>query len=344
MAHQMQEAIVHAGPRVEIITSPIPKPGPGQLLIKTHYAASNPKDWKRPTLAGQPPMNQGDDVAGTVHELGSNTHGFSVGDRIAALHCPGALFGTYAEFCIVEAWAAWHVPDTMSMAEAATIPLAAVTAGVALWRELSAPWPWTAGPREPIVIYGASSAVGAFGVKLAKMAGLSPVIAIAGGGRGYVEKLLDSETGDRVVDYRNGEEATVEAIKATLNGRSIKLGIDAISTTSSERILGKVLNPASGTAKIATVLPLNPADDVEGIIRSFTMSTLVFGDAKQANVGTNANRWLGAIIVKLIEMAVNDGSLKGHPYEIVEGGINGIEIGLLRLQKGSSAVKFVYEF
>ena len=48
--------------------------------------------------------------------------------------------------------------------------------------------------------------------------------------------------------------------------------------------------------------------------------------------------------MKLIEMAANDGSLKGHPYEIVEGGISGIETGLLRLQKGSSAVKFVYEF
>jgi NADPH2:quinone reductase len=156
--------------------------------------------------------------------------------------------------------------------------------------------------------------------------------------------MLDSESGDRVVDYRNGDEATVEAIKAALNGRSVRLGLDAISTTSSERILGKVLNPASGTAKIATVLPINPADDVEGIARSFTMSTLIFGDAKQDNVSTNANRWLGATIVKLIEMAVIDGSLKGHPYEIVEGGINGIETGLLRLQKGSSAVKFVYEF
>jgi NADPH:quinone reductase len=48
-------------------------------------------------------MNQGDDVAGAVHELGSNTYGFTVDGRIAALHRPGVLFGTYAEFCIVEA-------------------------------------------------------------------------------------------------------------------------------------------------------------------------------------------------------------------------------------------------
>ena len=284
-------------------------------------------------------MNQGDDVAGTVHEVGSNTHGFSLGDRVAALHCPGARFGAYAEFCIVDAWAAWHVPDTMNMAEAATMSLATMTAGLALWRELGAPWPWTPGPREPIVIYGASSAVGAFGVKFAKMAGL---IAIAGSGRGFVETLLDSRAGDRVVDYRDGEEATVRAITAALSGRVLRLALDAISTSSSEKVLVSVLNAATGMAKIATVLPLNPTDEVEGIKRSFTMSTLVFSDAKQAGIGVNANRWLGATLINLIEMAVADGSLKGHPYEVVEGGLDGIQTGLQRLQKGSSATKFAY--
>jgi hypothetical protein len=104
-----------------------------------------------------------------------------------------------------------------------------------------------------------------------------------------------------------------------------------------------VLDTAPGTAKNATVLPLSPADDVQGIKRSFTISPLVFGDANQTSVGVNANRWLGATIVKLIEMAVADGSLKGQPYEVVEGGLNGIETGLRRLQSGSSTVKFVYE-
>ena len=74
------------------------------------------------------------------------------------------------------------------------------------------------------------------------------------------------------------------------------------------------------------------------------MLTLIFGDTKQVNVDRNANRWLEATIVKPIEMAAKDGSLKGHPYEVIESGINGIETGLLRLQRGSLAVKFVYEF
>jgi len=44
----MKEAIVHpdeAGPRVEIIDSPIPEPGPYDILIKVIVSGSNPKDW-----------------------------------------------------------------------------------------------------------------------------------------------------------------------------------------------------------------------------------------------------------------------------------------------------------
>jgi hypothetical protein len=61
------------------------------------------------------------------------------------------------------------------------------------------------------------------------MTRMSPAIAIAGGWTRIRGELRDSETGDRVVDYRNGEEATVEAVKAALNGR------DAISTKDIEK-------------------------------------------------------------------------------------------------------------
>jgi hypothetical protein len=45
-----------------------------------------------------------------------------------------------------------HHRYTMGMAEATTILLAAMTAGIALWHELGALWPWALGAREPLVI------------------------------------------------------------------------------------------------------------------------------------------------------------------------------------------------
>ncbi len=41
----MKEAIVSAGPKVKIVDSDVPKPGPDQVLIKVAVAGANPKDW-----------------------------------------------------------------------------------------------------------------------------------------------------------------------------------------------------------------------------------------------------------------------------------------------------------
>lgn len=41
----MKEAIISAGPKVKLVDSPVPQPGPDQVLIKVVVAAANPKDW-----------------------------------------------------------------------------------------------------------------------------------------------------------------------------------------------------------------------------------------------------------------------------------------------------------
>ncbi|KAK0336124.1 hypothetical protein LTR94_010109 [Friedmanniomyces endolithicus] len=51
----MKEVIVHKGPRVQIIDSEIPKPGPGQVVTKVVVSGCNPKDWKRPTFMPDAP-------------------------------------------------------------------------------------------------------------------------------------------------------------------------------------------------------------------------------------------------------------------------------------------------
>lgn len=44
-ASTMKEAIVSRGPKVRIVDSPVPKPGPGQVVTKVIFSGSNPKDW-----------------------------------------------------------------------------------------------------------------------------------------------------------------------------------------------------------------------------------------------------------------------------------------------------------
>jgi D-arabinose 1-dehydrogenase-like Zn-dependent alcohol dehydrogenase len=78
----MYEALINAGPTAQLIQSPIPSPNANQVVIKVVVSGSNPKDWKLPQW-GKEGINQGDDIAGTVHEVGANVTEFKV-----CLSCP----------------------------------------------------------------------------------------------------------------------------------------------------------------------------------------------------------------------------------------------------------------
>lgn len=106
---------------------------------------------------------------------------------------------------------------TKLIAEATTIPLAALTASVAVFRNLGLPTPWNPATKStPFLIYGASSAVGSYAIRIARNSNIHPIIAVAGKGSQYVETLLDRTKGDTVFDYRNGPEETVRQIREHL--------------------------------------------------------------------------------------------------------------------------------
>ena len=106
----MKEAIVSATDQgVDIVDSPIPTPGPDQVVTKVVVSGSNPKDWKHPKAAGTS-LNSGDDIAGVVHSVGSNVVEFKPGDRVAAFHQMGAPGGSYAEYAVSFDHATFHLP------------------------------------------------------------------------------------------------------------------------------------------------------------------------------------------------------------------------------------------
>lgn len=73
----MYEILVHPGPKTELVQSPIPTPNDDQVVIKVVVSGSNPKDWKRPEWY-KVALNQGDDIAGIVHQVGANVTEFKV--------------------------------------------------------------------------------------------------------------------------------------------------------------------------------------------------------------------------------------------------------------------------
>jgi NADPH2:quinone reductase len=222
--------------------------------------------------------------------------------------------------------------------EAATIPLAALTAAVSLFHHLKLPTPWLpATEPTPFIVYGASSSVGSYAIKLARSSNIHPIIAIAGKGTPFVETLLDRSKGDVVFDYRNGPEETVKSIRAHLESGKygeVRHGLDPGIGDSSKPVLTAFVG--SGGA-INIVLPSNW--DTGKATKTVTM----VGDCHNAAGASFDGRDLGLVTCRWFTKALQEGSFEGHPYEVRPGGLEGVEQALKDLKDGkNSACKYVF--
>ncbi|OAA55299.1 groes-like alcohol dehydrogenase [Niveomyces insectorum RCEF 264] len=334
----MKEAIVSKGPKVEIVDSPIPQPNDDQVLIQVVVSGSNPKDWKIPVWVGGS-ANQGDDIAGVVAKVGANVTEFKPGDRVAAFHEMRTPGGSYAEYAIAWQATTFHIPPTTSFEEASTLPLAALTAAVGLYVDLGLPAPWAAPPppadqappSTPLIVYGASSAVGDFALQFAALSNIHPIIAVAGQSSALVESRIDRSKGDTVVDYRGGDEAAVAALKKAVGDLKVHHAYDAISEHSSTYIASQALQP---NGKITLVLPRKEDPRITTpLTETRTGVGRVHQDLKD----------FGFVFSRYMGRALQQGKLKGHPHEVVPGGLGGIETALTKLSEGKAhGLKYVF--
>lgn len=340
---------------VDIVDSPIPEPGPDDVVIKIAVTGTNPKDWKRPEDSGYR-GNQGDDMAGTVAKVGSSVREFREGDRVAGFHVMMTPNGSYAEYGVAPQHTTFHIPDSVTFEEAATIPLAALTSVYALYRELRLPAPWR--PRAdtdaplPLVIYGASTAVGAFAIQLARRSNVHPIIGIVGKSKDLVLDLLGDgpqKYGDAVVDYRGGEEAIIKGVQEAVAASrkhypgyetadiQITRAYDPMSYDGGYVTLSKLLQ--GDDARLATVAPKHDYPELKGREPPLYLGKTFVG---MAHGDSAADRDLAYVYSRYLGRGLAEGWFKGHPYEVVPGGLNGIGKALKDLKDGKAhGVKYV---
>ncbi|TKA78080.1 hypothetical protein B0A55_03264 [Friedmanniomyces simplex] len=340
----MKEAIVYSGPKVEFRDAAVPKAEPGQIVIKVVVSGSNPKDWKVPEWMEQANgTNQGDDIAGTVYAVGEGVTEFRKGDRVAAFHEMTKPGGSYASYAVSWAHTTFFLPEKTSFEEGAALPLAAMTAAVGLYAvdRLNLPHPWAPATKPtPLLVYGASSAVGSYVIQLAKRSNIHPLICVSGRAQEHVEKLIDRSKGDTIVDYRKGDEAVVQGIKDALKGEKLQYAYDAVSEKGSPQNIAKVLDAASGR----TTFVLPPKGDWKGKFDEFEksvhQSTTMVGSVHSENA---ADRDLGYVYFRYFTKGLEEGWFRGQPQEVVPKGLYGIQSALERLKDGTaSAVKYVF--
>ncbi|KAL2807771.1 chaperonin 10-like protein [Aspergillus granulosus] len=329
---------------------PIPTPGENEVLIKVIATDSNPKDWKASCNHSEGNgVNQGDDISGIIEAVGSSVYEYIPGDRVAAFHRMFQSHGSYSQYAVAPASTTFRLPSNISFEAGATLPLASMTAALALYQNLGLPLPWNPAKSEtPILIYGGASAVGAYALKFAKLSGLSPIITVAGNGIEFVKSL---NAADYIIDYRSGNVA--QAILRVLNGRKLHHAFDAVSYNRSYEDIIAVLQ-ACGGGQIDMVDP--PSDDSanperdswvwpEGIkfSRTFVSSAYAAPHKYRNEKEAVEDGEFAYIFYRYISRLLAEGELEPHPFEVRPSGLEGVAEGIqLLYDRKVSAKKLVY--
>ena len=170
-----------------------------EVRIAISHTSVNPVDWKiregylKEMFPHIFPIVPGWDAAGTVVEIGAQAKQFKVGDKVFAYtRLPNVQHGTYAESIALPETAVALIPNTLSEAQAAAVPLTGLTAFQAL-REI-------AGLKkgDNVFISGGAGGVGSFAVQFAKLLGANKVVTTASKGN---FDYLQSLGADSVIDY-----------------------------------------------------------------------------------------------------------------------------------------------
>lgn len=176
--------------------TPTPQPGPGEVLVAVAATAFNPVDtWFRAGIVDQIfpvsfPHTLGLDLAGTVVDHGPNVEQPAIGTKVIGF-LPMTGPGAAAEYVTAPADRLVPAPASIPLADAAAIPVPALTA----WQALFEHGNLAAGQR--VLVNGAGGGVGGFVVQLAKQAG-AQVIATASARSADAVRAAGA---DHLIDY-----------------------------------------------------------------------------------------------------------------------------------------------
>jgi NADPH:quinone reductase-like Zn-dependent oxidoreductase len=230
------------GPPETLRMAEVDKPSPdaGEVLVKVLAASVNAADWhvmrgkplfSRATLGLLRPKHKilGVDVAGQVEAIGTGVTRFQPGDEVYA-NLLDHGYGGFAEYVSAPVDVVALKPATLSLEEAAAVPMAAVTALQGLGHHGALQ------PSQKVLINGASGGVGSFAVQIAKAYG-AEVTAVSSTRN---LDLVRSLGADHLVDY-----TTTDIVDG---GRRYDLILDTVGNRSVGELRGALA--AGGRAAV----------------------------------------------------------------------------------------------
>ncbi|KQX48143.1 MULTISPECIES: NADP-dependent oxidoreductase [unclassified Streptomyces] len=195
----------YGGPaEVHAAEMPDPQVGADDVLVKIHAAGVNPLDLRirngdfKAFLPYRLPLVLGNDLAGEVLQVGSSVTRFAVGDEVYARPDKDRI-GTFAERLAVHQDDLAPKPAALTMTEAASLPLVALTAWQALAERARVR------PGQKVLIHAGAGGLGSIAVQLAKALGAY----VATTASAATADLVKEFGADEVIDYRTQDFETL---------------------------------------------------------------------------------------------------------------------------------------
>ncbi len=206
---------------------PDPVVGDRDVLVEIHASGVNPLDAKikdgefKLVLPYKPPFVLGNDLAGVVVQVGRTVRRFAPGDEVYARPDKDRI-GTFAQLIAVSEDDLAIKPASLSMAEAASLPLVALTAWQALVEKANVQ------PGQKVLVHAGSGGVGSIAIQLAKHLGAYVATTTSTNNVDWVRDL----GAYLVIDYRTQDFATVvrsyDMVLDSLGGETLQKSLQVV--------------------------------------------------------------------------------------------------------------------
>ena len=210
-----------AGQQLHLADIRKPAPAAGQVLVRIHASGVNPLDLKiaagKAAHARMPlPAVLGIDMAGIVEAVGAGVTAFAPGDAVfGKTGGVGGIQGSLAEYAAVDADLLAHAPRSISLREAAALPLAFITAWEGLVDRAKVQ------ANQSVLVQGGAGGVGRMVVQLALAVGAQVSATGRPGQRAEIEAM-----GARFLEQAEGEEFDI--VYDTIGGEVLDASFRAV--------------------------------------------------------------------------------------------------------------------
>jgi len=206
------------GPDVLVpVERPVPKPGPGEYLVRVAAAGVNRPDVMQRKGGYAPPPGittiPGLEIAGEIVAVGDGADVGRIGTPVCALLAGGG----YAEYAVAPAGQCLPVPNTLSMVEAAALPETLFTVWSNLFERAYAR------DGDIVLVHGGTSGIGTMAILLGRLFGLTVIVTAGSNGKCARAREIGAT---HAINYKTQD--FVAEVKALTEGRGVDIVIDMV--------------------------------------------------------------------------------------------------------------------